>query len=134
MEEQRALATLGRTLFVMSDSMETEFEQKKCLKESLHYYLKSFSVSNKLREQVSSKEIHEMRARLCLNIGLVYEWKNELDQAEKYMEKALISSRYVVIAPLFITAKQLWSIIGHWHTWNTLPSNTFPESYNFYLI
>lgn len=78
----------------MSDSFESDFEREECLNESLDYYLKSFSVSNKLREQVSSKEIHEMRSRLCLNIGLVYEWKNQLDQAEKYIEKALISSRY----------------------------------------
>ena len=77
--------------------METEYERERCLKESLHYYLKSFAISNKLREQVSSREIHEMRARLCLNIGLVYEWKNQLDQAEKYMEKALISSRYFLV-------------------------------------
>ena len=96
----------------MSDSMGTEFEQENCLKESLHYYLKSFAVSNKLREQVSSEEIHEMRARLCLNIGLVYEWKNQLDQAEKYMEKALISSRYVHDHYIFQTANHLISFIS----------------------
>eukprot|EP00795_Rhopilema_esculentum_P001570 gene1570-16021_t len=92
-EEQRALATLGRTLFLMSDSCSTDLEREKCLKESLDVYLKSFSLANKLRDKVSTKEMLEMRARLCLNIGLVYEWRNQLDQAEVYMEKALVSSR-----------------------------------------
>ena len=77
----------------MSDSCSTDLEREKCLKESLDVYLKSFSLANKLRDKVSSKEMLEMRARLCLNIGLVYEWRNQLDQAEVYMEKALVSSR-----------------------------------------
>ena len=68
-------------------------DRERSLRESLDAYLRSLSVVDKLRELVKEKEILEMRARLCLNLGLVYEWRNQLDQAEKFMEKALISSR-----------------------------------------
>ena len=87
------MATIGRTLFVQSDSCEREIDREKCLLESQEAYLNSLSICGKLRDQVSDKEVLEMRARLCLNLGLVYEWRNKLDQAEKFMNKALISSR-----------------------------------------
>ncbi len=98
-EEQRAYATIGRTLFVQSDNCESEIEREKCLVESQEAYLSSLALSDKLKGEVFEKEILEMKARLCLNLGLVFEWRNNFDQAEKFMEKALITSRLV----LFLT-------------------------------
>eukprot|EP00794_Sanderia_malayensis_P018758 gene18758-20649_t len=92
-EEQRALATIGRTLFVQSDDCEREIDRERCLSESQDAYLKSLALCDSLRNTVSDKEILEMKARLCLNLGLVYEWRNNLNQAERFMERALISSR-----------------------------------------
>ena len=92
-EEQRAWATIGRTLFVQSDSCDENSEREECLLKSQRAYLKSLSVCDKLRDLVTEKEILEMRARLYLNLGLVYEWRNDLDEAERFIKKALIPSR-----------------------------------------
>ena len=93
MEEQRAWATIGRTRFVQSGSCDETSEKERCLLKSQEAYLKSLSVCDKLGDLIIEKEIMEMRARLYLNLGLVYEWRNDLDKAERFMKDALTVSR-----------------------------------------
>ena len=92
-EEQRALATIGRTWFVHSDDAASSDEVEECLLESQTAYLKSLAVCDKLRETVSDKELLEMRSRLYLNLGLTYENQKDSSRAKSFMEKALIIAR-----------------------------------------
>lgn len=92
-EEQRALATIGRTWFVHSDDSASSDELEECLLESQTAYLKSLAVCDKLREIVSEKELLEMRSRLYLNLGLTYENQKDSSRAKSFMEKALIIAR-----------------------------------------
>ncbi|KAG8430339.1 hypothetical protein GDO86_017946, partial [Hymenochirus boettgeri] len=67
-EEQRALATIGRTYLYMCD-VGRAMEAKGPAEES---FLKSLSVvDEKLEGKVSERELNEMRARLYLNLGLL---------------------------------------------------------------
>ncbi|KAL9976144.1 hypothetical protein ACROYT_G013400 [Oculina patagonica] len=92
-EEQRALATIGRTWFVHSDDATNSDEVEECLLESQTAYLKSLAVCDKLRETVSEKELLEMRSRLYLNLGLTYENQKDSSRAKSFMEKALIIAK-----------------------------------------
>lgn len=94
-EEQRALATLGRTFFVHSQS-ELEAKKRKeevdnLLLKSVDYYLSSLEVCDRLLGGVvlSDRELLEMRSRLYLNLGLVYENQKDLQSARQFIEKAL---------------------------------------------
>ena len=94
-EEQRALATIGRTWFVHSDDAISPDEQEECLLESQTAYLKSLAVCDKLQETVPGKDLLEMKSRLYLNLGLTYEKDSQEDssRAKRFMEKALIIAR-----------------------------------------
>ena len=95
-EEQRALATLGRTYFVYSQSEEEKGKPNATdfLIKAEKNYIDSLDVCNKLVSLVSDMEILEMRSRLYLNLGLVYETRMELQSARLSMEKALNILRY----------------------------------------
>ena len=82
MEEQRALATIGRTLFQSAVST-----SEMCKAQSA--FLDSLSICDQLRDIVKEKELLEMRARLYLNLGLVYNNLKNQKKAMKYIEKAL---------------------------------------------
>ena len=90
-EQQRALATLGRTYFVYSQSEEEKGKPNTTdlLNKAEKNYNDSLEVCNKLVSLVSDKEVLEMRSRLYLNLGLVYETRMELQSARSSMEKAL---------------------------------------------
>ena len=82
MEEQRAFATIGRTWF-MSANSSTDMQKAQSA------YLESLSICDQLREIVKEKELLEMRARLYLNLGLVYNNLKNRKKGMKYIEKAL---------------------------------------------
>ncbi len=93
-EEQRALATLGRTYFVHSQSELEEggeggVRAAKLLKQASLEYHRSLDVCDKLVGQISNKEVLEMKSRLYLNLGLVYEIQSDTKEARKFIEKAL---------------------------------------------
>ena len=90
-EEQRALATLGRTYFVYSQSEEERGKPNAAnlLLKAEKQYLESLDICDKLVSRVLDKELLEMRARLYLNLGLVYEDQSDLQAARNSMEKAL---------------------------------------------
>ncbi len=90
-EEQRALATLGRTYFVHSQSELEKGGEKatKLLRQASLGYQRSLDVCDKLIGQISDREVLEMKSRLYLNLGLVYETRSDTKEARKFMEKAL---------------------------------------------
>ncbi|XP_068698694.1 tonsoku-like protein isoform X1 [Montipora foliosa] len=95
-EEQRALATIGRTWFVHSGDAISPDEQEEYLLESQAAYLKSLSAVEKLQGgTVSNKQLLEMKSRLYLNLGLTYEKDSQEDctRAKSFMEKALVIAR-----------------------------------------
>ena len=89
-EEQRALATLGRTFFIQSQGEKGGSDRvNELLLEAGSHYLQSLDVCDKLIGHLSDRELLEMRSRLYLNLGLVYENQVCLTSAKKFMEKAL---------------------------------------------
>lgn len=90
-EQQRALATLGRTHFLRSEIFENNEEYKKseALKTSVKYYIKSLDICNKLGNEVGNKTLSEMKARLYLNLSLCEESAGELNKSMEYINKAI---------------------------------------------
>ena len=90
------MATLGRTYFVYSQSEEEKGKPNATdlLIKAEKNYIDSLDVCNKLVSLVSDKEVLEMRSRLYMNLGLVYETRMELQSARLSMEKALKILRY----------------------------------------
>lgn len=86
-EQQRALATIGRTLFMCSEQRNSEIKQQH-LVESLKAYLSSLEVCDQLDDIVGNRELLEMKGRLFLNIGLVYEAQDDMRQAQHFLEQA----------------------------------------------
>ena len=86
-EQQRALATIGRTLFLCSEEKNDRAKQAH-LTESLQAYLNSLEVCDLLEDDVGERELLEMKGRLFLNIGLVYEAQDEMQQAQHFLEQA----------------------------------------------
>ena len=98
LEQQRALATIGRTYFVQVESLTDQTEVRTSLKKSQSAYLKSLDLCNELQDHGSTdREILEMRARLYLNLGLVYELKEDFMEALRYVNKALVIARYCCV-------------------------------------
>ncbi|VVC40748.1 Tetratricopeptide repeat,Tetratricopeptide repeat-containing domain,Tetratricopeptide-like helical [Cinara cedri] len=90
-EQQRALATLGRTHFLHSETLiNNEVNKKsKALKTSVKYYVKSLEVCNKLGKEVGTKTLFEMKARLYLNLSLCEESAGDLNKSMEYINKAM---------------------------------------------
>ena len=104
-EEQRALATLGRTFYIYSQSDEVQGKRRAAVEgddsddvtgreaELLvlagTHYLQSLEVCDRLVGQLADVELLEMRSRLYLNLGLVYELRTDYHSARMFMVKAL---------------------------------------------
>ena len=84
-EQQRAYATIGRTWFQSAQSSSDMMKAQNA-------FLESLSICDQLREIVKDKELLEMRARLYLNLGLVYHNLNSKAKGRKSIEKALAIS------------------------------------------
>ena len=91
-EEQRALATLGRTYFLLAESIVDNSSEVRviALNEAKKFYMKSLEICDELKEDnVSSKQRMEMTGRLFLNIGLVLDCQNHYDDAINHMLKTV---------------------------------------------
>lgn len=86
-EQQRALATIGRTLFLCSEQNSGQTKQQH-LTESLQAYLNSLEICDQLEDDVKMGELLEMKGRLFLNIGLIYEAQDDMQQAQHFLEQA----------------------------------------------
>lgn len=90
-EQQRALATLGRTYFLQSEIIDSNdiYKKSEVLKTSVKYYIKSLEVCNKLGKEVGMKTLSEMKARLYLNLSLCEDSAGELNKSMEYINKAM---------------------------------------------
>ncbi|XP_041711447.2 tonsoku-like protein isoform X2 [Coregonus clupeaformis] len=81
-EEQRALATIGRTFLFRYESDQS----RDSLKQAEDAFRKSMAiVDNELEGTVAARELSEMRARLYLNLGLVCDHLGEPKQCSEYI-------------------------------------------------
>jgi NF-kappa-B inhibitor-like protein 2 len=78
---------------VYSDSALDAAETEESLMEAQKAYLESLSVCDELQGTISETELREMRSRLYLNLGLVYDSKNDPQSARKFIDKALHIAR-----------------------------------------
>lgn len=90
-EQQRALATLGRTHFLRSETFDhnEEYKKSEALKTAVKYYVKSLEICNKLSKEVGTKTLSEMKARLYLNLSLCEESADDLNKSMEYINKAM---------------------------------------------
>uniref|UniRef100_A0A3Q3A6S2 Tonsoku-like protein n=1 Tax=Kryptolebias marmoratus TaxID=37003 RepID=A0A3Q3A6S2_KRYMA len=85
-EEQRALATIGRTYLFRYESDQS----KKSLKQAEDAFRKSLAVvDERLGGTVSQREIGEMKARLFLNLGLVYDHLGEPERCSEFIRRSV---------------------------------------------
>ncbi|KAK3589305.1 hypothetical protein CHS0354_026959 [Potamilus streckersoni] len=88
-EEQRALATIGRTYFIQYESCRTSKEKELALRKAKEAFLKSLEVCEQLKDTIAETDYQEMRGRLFLNLGLVSDEQSDMDQCTEYMQKAV---------------------------------------------
>ncbi|RVE50626.1 hypothetical protein evm_004750 [Chilo suppressalis] len=88
-EEQRAMATLGRIYLLQGQSTTNEAECKTSLKAAEKAFMKSLVLCEKLSGKITKHELMDMRARLLLNIGVVQEHLGFLDKAVDCIRKAI---------------------------------------------
>ena len=71
--------------------IETNLQEKNCslILFSSH---RSLGVCDKLRGAISEKELMEMRARLFLNLGLVFDNKQDFKNSAKFINQAIFIS------------------------------------------
>ncbi|XP_075050677.1 tonsoku-like protein [Mixophyes fleayi] len=84
-EQQRALATIGRTYLYMCEV--GQVEARRAAEES---FLKSLAiVDERLEGRVSARELSEMRARLFLNLGFLFDIMGESNKCNFYIRKSI---------------------------------------------
>ncbi|KAJ2944215.1 hypothetical protein O0L34_g18194 [Tuta absoluta] len=88
-EEQRAMATLGRIYLLQGQSTGDEEEAKTSLKAAEKAFMKSLMLCESLNGRINKHELMDMRARLLLNIGVVQEHLGSFDKALDCISKAI---------------------------------------------
>ncbi|KOB64744.1 Uncharacterized protein OBRU01_23738, partial [Operophtera brumata] len=88
-EEQRAMATLGRIYLLQGQSSSDDGEAKTSLKAAEKAFMKSLVLCEKLNGKINKHELMDMRARLLLNIGVVQEYLGYLEKAIDCINKAI---------------------------------------------
>ncbi|XP_070604519.1 tonsoku-like protein isoform X2 [Erythrolamprus reginae] len=88
-EQQRAWATIGRTYMFMAESG----QRGEALQEAEGAFMKSLAIlEEKLEGQVPQREGSEMRARLYLNLGLIYDSLKNPSMRTSYFKKSIYLS------------------------------------------
>ncbi|XP_068618192.1 tonsoku-like protein [Battus philenor] len=112
-EEQRAMATLGRIYLLQSQSSNDEGEAKSSLNAAEKTFMKSLVLCEKLHGKVTKNELLDMRARLLLNIGVVQEHLGFLDKALECINKAKTicthQDLFEILHNCYITEASLYS-------------------------
>ncbi|XP_071174589.1 tonsoku-like protein [Mytilus edulis] len=102
LEEQRALATIGRTYLFQCDSARGKQNIVKASKQAEEAFCKSLTACENLKQEVKNVEYMEMKARLFLNLGLVFDGRGDTRQCAEYMKKAItISEQHHLYSDLY---------------------------------
>ncbi|KAL4713121.1 hypothetical protein ACJJTC_004507 [Scirpophaga incertulas] len=88
-EEQRAMATLGRIYLLQGQSTINDKEVHTSLKAAEKAFMKSLMLCEKLSGKITNHELMDMRARLLLNIGVVQEHLGFFDKAIDCIRKSI---------------------------------------------
>ncbi|XP_073988376.1 tonsoku-like protein isoform X2 [Rhodnius prolixus] len=130
-EQQRALATIGRTYFLHAESCSELLASSKSasLSEAKKHFFQSLSICEQLGDNaVGMKQRMEMRLRLFLNLGLVLESQGQLDQAVEHLSKAImISKKLEFWEELMRTYSALGSVYQKKHA-SSLALSTFDQA------
>ncbi|XP_033753985.1 tonsoku-like protein [Pecten maximus] len=89
LEEQRAWATIGRTYLFQIETSKGKDVVEASIKRGKEAFFKSLQVLEKLQYSVTNTEYMEMKARLYLNLGLVFDSSRDLQQCAEFMKKAI---------------------------------------------
>uniref|UniRef100_A0A8D0GSS3 NF-kappa-B inhibitor-like protein 2 n=1 Tax=Sphenodon punctatus TaxID=8508 RepID=A0A8D0GSS3_SPHPU len=88
-EQQRAWATIGRTYMFIADSSQSG----EALREAEQAFMKSLAiVEETLEGEVPRRELSEMKTRLYLNLGLVYDSLKDQAKCSHYIRKSIFIS------------------------------------------
>uniref|UniRef100_A0A674I2U4 Tonsoku-like protein n=1 Tax=Terrapene triunguis TaxID=2587831 RepID=A0A674I2U4_9SAUR len=90
-EQQRAWATIGRTYMFVAESGQAG----EALREAEQAFMKSLAILEEKLEgegTVPQRELSEMRARLYLNLGLVYDSMKDQAKCNCYIKKSIFIS------------------------------------------
>ncbi|KAI4889200.1 hypothetical protein NFI96_012968 [Prochilodus magdalenae] len=88
-EEQRALATIGRTYLFLHDCDQSQDS----LKQAKDAFKRSLAiVDERLKGTVSAREQSEMRARLLLNLGFVYDGLKDPQRCSDFIRQSIYIS------------------------------------------
>ncbi|XP_074754375.1 tonsoku-like protein [Athene noctua] len=93
-EQQRAWATIGRTFMLMAEGRDPrEGAAAAALAQAQQAFRTSLAiVEEKLEGSVAHREITEMRSRLYLNLGLVYDSLKDSAKCDHYIKKSIFLS------------------------------------------
>ncbi|XP_064364035.1 tonsoku-like protein [Dromaius novaehollandiae] len=92
-EQQRAWATIGRTYMFVADSRPPGEAAAAALREAERAFRTSLAiVEEKLEGAVPNRELTEMRTRLYLNLGLVYDSLKDQAKCGHYIKKSIFLS------------------------------------------
>ncbi|KAJ8302577.1 hypothetical protein KUTeg_018973 [Tegillarca granosa] len=89
LEEQRAWATIGRTYLFMCDTTKNHDELLSVSKKAEDAFRKSLDVCEQLKSSTKISDYMEMKARLFLNLGLVFDGRGDLKQCAEFMKQAI---------------------------------------------
>ncbi|XP_057715541.1 tonsoku-like protein isoform X1 [Corythoichthys intestinalis] len=84
-EEQRALATIGRTYLFLFESDQS----RESLEQAEDAFRKSLTIVDDLQGMVPEREINEMKARLFLNLGLVCDHLGETKRCSEFIRRSV---------------------------------------------
>lgn len=97
LEEQRALATIGRTYLFQCDSARGKQNIVKASKQAEEAFCKSLTACENLKQEVKNVEYMEMKARLYLNLG----WYIFLSTCTCSFKKRAVAFLFTLLALLF---------------------------------
>ncbi|KAL4624199.1 tonsoku-like protein [Arapaima gigas] len=90
-EEQRALATIGRTFLFRYESDQSQ----ESLRQAEDAFKKSLAiVDERLEGTVAARELSEMRARLFLNLGFVYDGLKAPQRCSDFIRRSIFIAEY----------------------------------------
>uniref|UniRef100_A0A3Q2Z1Z4 Tonsoku-like protein n=1 Tax=Hippocampus comes TaxID=109280 RepID=A0A3Q2Z1Z4_HIPCM len=92
-EEQRALATIGRTYLFCFESDQS----RKSLEQAEDAFRKSLAIV----DTVPEREIHEMKARLFLNLGLVCDHQGEPECCSEFIRRSVFIAKSGLLEDLY---------------------------------